>query len=216
LKYKLSERVSDEYYLVWDGDTVPCKEFSMFSADGIPYFDTKHEYHKTYFDDLARILPGMQKIIEQSFISEHMLFNVKLVRDLIKKIELNDKIAGRQFWEKIIYSLTALELNETGFSEYETYGTYVAYTDMFAYRMREWHSFRYGSMFFDINRISESDLEWLGHDFFAISFEKNQQVRDDTVGIFDNPEYQRKFSAKQILLIAQEEFGEGALKEKWD
>ncbi|MCR4745023.1 MAG: DUF6492 family protein [Lachnospiraceae bacterium] len=216
LKYLIAYRTDNEYYLVWDGDTVPCKEFSMFSENGIPYLDTKHEFHEMYFEELGRLIPGMQKIFEQSFVAEHMLFKTDIVKKLISKIEANDDIKGRSFWEKIFYSLSAYELNGTAFSEYETYGTYIAYTDMFAYRMREWHSFRYGAMFFDINKISESDLEWLGHDFFAISFEKNQVPREDTRGIFDNPEYQKKLSAKQILLIAQREFDEGALKEKWD
>ena len=216
LKYLIAERCEDEYYLVWDGDTVPCKKFSMFSDNKIPYLDAKHEFHKPYFDELKRLIPGMYKMVEQSFVAEHMLFRVDLVRKLVKEIELNDKIKGSLFWEKIINSLSAYELNETGFSEYESYGTYVACTDLFAYRMREWHSFRYGSMFFDINKISEDDLNWLGRDFFAISFEKNQYPREDTMGIFDNPEYQRKMSAKQVLLVVQEEFDDGALKEKWD
>ena len=216
IKYLLAERCSDEYYLVWDGDTIPCKEFTMFSDNGMPYLDTKHEYHKTYFDDLQRLIPGIQKFVEQSFISEHMLFRTDIVKDLVKTIEANEEIKGVTFWEKIINSLTALELNENSFSEYESYGTYVAYTDMFAYRMREWHSFRYGSTFFYVDKITERDFEWLGHDFFAISFEKMQQPREDTIGIFDNPKYQKKFSAKQVLLIAQREFNEDALKEKWD
>ena len=216
LKFLIAYRCKDEYYLVWDGDTVPCREFSMFSDKGIPYLDTKHEFHKTYFEELKRLIPGMQKVVGQSFVSEHMLFNVDMMKKLIDEIEHNDAIEGRKFWEKIINSLSAYELNDNSFSEYESYGTYVAYNDMFAYRMREWHSFRYGSMFFDINKITDKDLEWLGRDFFAISFEKNQSPREDTIGIFDNPEYQKKMSAKQILLIAQEEFDKDALFERWE
>ncbi len=216
VKYLIADRCSDEYYLVWDGDTVPCGEFSMFSESGIPYLDAKHEFNPRYFEELKRLIPGMQKIVEQSFISEHMLFKTELVKNLMYEIESNEKIKGEKFWEKILNSLTAMELNETSFSEYESYGTYVAYTDIFAYRMRDWHSFRYGAMFFDINKISEEDMAWLGRDFFAISFEKNQSPREDTAGIFDNPKYQKKMSAKQVLLVVQEEFNEDALFERWD
>ena len=62
----------DEYYMVWDGDTVPCRKIEMFSKEtDQPYLDLKHEYHPEYFDTMGKILPGFRKVIERSFISEH-------------------------------------------------------------------------------------------------------------------------------------------------
>lgn len=37
LKLQYARMCKDEYYMSWDGDTVPCKNFSMFSDDGRPY-----------------------------------------------------------------------------------------------------------------------------------------------------------------------------------
>ena len=48
-----------------------------------------------------------------------------------------------------------------------------------------------------------------------ISFEKNQSVRADHENLFNNPAYQSKLTARQMLQIAQEEFTEG-YKEEWN
>jgi len=101
------------------------------------------------------------------------------------------------------------------FSEFETYGTFVALTNPMANRLREWHSFRLGAEFFDPNTISNEDFEWLGRDFNAISFEKNQSVREDHKDIFYNPRYRDKMSARQILETIQPEFN-GGYVEVWD
>ena len=43
--------------------------------------------------------------------------------------------------------------------------------------------------FFDVDTIGERDYAWLGRDFAAVSFEKNQSVREDNRNLFDNPAY---------------------------
>ena len=59
LKMQYALLCKDEYYMVWDGDTIPCKEVVMFQPEsGKPYLDLKHEYHAEYFETMGRILPG--------------------------------------------------------------------------------------------------------------------------------------------------------------
>lgn len=217
LKMQYARVCGDSYYLAWDGDTIPCRPFSMFHEElGVPYLDVKREYHEEYFVTLAKLLPGMHKCIEKSFISEHMLIDCGLMRELLGEIEANSGIPGTAFWEKIIHSIEGEKLQSNSFSEFETYGTYVALRHPTAYRLRSWHSFRYGGVFFRLETISDDDYEWLGRDFFAISFEKGDTVREDQGNLFDNKKYQEKLSAKQMLEIAQEEFGEGSYLEVWD
>lgn len=213
LKMLYAYHCPDDYYMVWDGDTIPCKPFSMFQEEsGAPYLDLKNEYHEEYFLTLEKLLPGMRKCIRQSFISEHMLFNVNMMKQLIEKIESNDAIEGKTFWEKIIHAIPPTKIANASFSEFETYGTFMCFTHPTLYRLREWHSFRLGAEFFDPNTISDRDFEWLGKDFQAISFEKNQFVREDNKNLFDNPEYQQKLSARKMLQIAQEEFNGGYIE----
>ena len=216
LKMQYAYICHEPYYLVWDGDTIPCKPFSMFREnDNVPYLDLKQEYHEEYFRVMSRLIPEMKKSIPKSFISEHMLMNCDIMKGLICEIESNDAIPGKVFWEKIIYAIDVDKLQSNSFSEFETYGTYVTYKYPAAYCFRDWHSFRYGGEYFDPNTISDRDYEWLGRDFYAISFEKGHAIREDHKNLFDNPKYQEKLSARQMLEIAQEESIEG-YREVWE
>ncbi len=215
LKMQYAFLCQDEYYMVWDGDTIPCRQVNMFHPEtGKPYLDMKHEHHKEYFDTMSTILPGFGKVIERSFISEHMLFRVDIMRNLITDIEKNENIPGKKFWEKIINAIPPEKIQDSSFSEFETYGTYVALKKQSTYMLREWHSFRQGGTFFDPNTICDRDFKWLSHDFDAISFEKGHEVREDNANLFDNPYYQEKLTPKQMLQAAQLEYKEG-YKEVW-
>ncbi len=213
LKMQYSFVCEDDYYLVWDGDTIPCKPFSMFAEDGVtPYFDLKREYHEEYFVTLDKLLPGMHKCIEPSFISEHMLINCQIMKALIDDIMNNFQLSGESFFERIIRCIDVSKLTSNSFSEFETYGTYTCFKFLNSYRLRNWHSFRYAACFFDPDEISDEDYAWLGKDFDAVSFEKNQSVREDHKDVFTKKEYQEKLSARQILEIAQQEFEEGYIE----
>ena len=216
LKMEYSKICDDDYYMVWDGDTVPCKAFSMFSDNGAPYLDLKTEFHEEYFDTLTKLFPGMFKCIEKSFIAEHMLIKKDIMLSMIADIEANEALAGMKFYEKIIHAVGVNKMQDSSFSEFETYGTYVAFNYPDVYRLRDWHSFRYAGEFFDINKIDDADYEWLSRDFYALSFEKGHFVREDHKNLFDNKDYQQKLSARQMLEIAQQEFGEGSYLEIWE
>ncbi len=216
LKMQYAYMCEDEYYMVWDGDTVPCRKINMFSPEtGQPYIDLKHEHHQEYFDTMGKLIPGMHKVIGRSFISEHMLIRCDIMRALIEMIEKNDQIEGKRFWEKIINAIEPAKIYDSSFSEFETYGTFVALRFSDVYRLREWHSFRLGGSFYEPGTITDGDFEWLGKDFDAISFEKGQKPLEDNKGYFDNPEVQRKISAKALLQAAQLDYND-AYKEVWE
>ena len=216
LKMQYARMCEDAYYLVWDGDTIPCAPFSMFKeGTNMPYLDMKNEYYPQYFDTMEKLIPDLHKCFEKSFISEHMLMNSEIMRQLLSEIESNSDIAGESFWEKVIHAIDAKGLQENSFSEFETYGTYVAMRKPESYRLRDWHSFRYGGVFYSLETISDADYAWLSKDFFAISFEKGDFAREDQKNLFDNKKYQEKLSARQMLEIAQQEFKEGSYIEVW-
>lgn len=205
----------DSYYMTWDGDTIPCAPFSMFDDQGRPFMDMKREYHREYFETMEKLIPGLSRTTDRSFISEHLLFDRELVRELVRVIEGNDSLEGRSYWEKIIRAIPPELITKSAFSEFETYGSFVTTRYPDRYVFRSWHSFRTGGDFFDIGTICDRDYEWLAVDFAAISFEKWSSVREDHRNLFDNPEYQKKLSARQMLQIAQEEFTDGYI-EVWD
>ncbi len=213
LKMQYARVCRDDYYLVWDGDTIPCKPFSMFCGEsGTPYLDLKMEYREEYFVTLSKLFPGMGKCMEKSFISEHMLMHCGIMKQMLAEIEDSAGLAGETFWEKILRAVGIDNIQESSFSEFETYGTYAYLRHPGAYCLRDWHSFRLAGAFFDPDTISERDFAWLAKDFAAVSFEKGHFVREDHKNLFDNVRYQEKLSARQMLEIAQQEFLDGYLE----
>ena len=98
------------------------KPTSFFEKDKIILYKKK-EYHKPYFETLEKIL-GLNKEFDFSFIAEHMLVKREIMKELIYKIEGNKNLVGKNYFEKILNSIKKSDLNKSGFSEFETYGTY--------------------------------------------------------------------------------------------
>lgn len=176
IKMEFSKICGDEFYLLWDSDTLPVKKIELFHND-LPFFDCKSEHHKAYFDTIEKILPGYQKNLKGSFIAEHMLIKTEYMKKLISDIEVNTKISGSDYQEKLMNAINQSDLAGSGFSEFETYGTYVMKKFSESYEIRKWKSMRYGGYFFLSNkRMSAEDMRWLAKYYSAVSFEKKHYI----------------------------------------
>lgn len=217
LKLGYAQKCENKYYLVWDGDTVPCGKISMFKeGTAIPYLDTKHEYNEEYFITMSKLFPGYHKAIEASFISEHMLFDKDIVNEMLGKMMMSENLSGESFYERILRSIRKESLLTSSFSEYETYGTYVAFEHTAQYALRNWHSIRWGSALFEPDKMTHEDFEWIGKDFDAISFEEDEEFLPEYSALFYNPQYREKLSARQIFEAFQDIALEYAnVREKW-
>lgn len=162
----------DDEYLIWDSDTVPTHYVEFHSENGKKIFDIKTEYHKPYFDTISKLVPMLEKRNNYSFISEHMLIDKKIMMELIDRIEQNSDIEGKTFWQKIINVIEKKHLGESGFSEFETYGTYVEYFHKDKYEIRKWESLREGTVFY-AQGIDEKILSYLSKSYDAVSFEQH-------------------------------------------
>ena len=172
LKMQYCKVCQDEYYLIWDSDTIPVKNVKMFNNYGNPYFDVKTEYYKPYFTTMRKIFPKLRKKSKYSFISEHMLIKTEIMRNLINKIDNNNNISGNTWYEKIINCIDINELPNSGFSEFETYGTFVnEYYHKF-YEIRPWKSLRNGNQYYNPKYLSDKDILNISINYDAISFEK--------------------------------------------
>ena len=173
IKMSFSFFTDDEYYLIWDSDTVPLKPVKMFADDGRPFFDMKTEYNPPYFDTMSRILPGVTRAVRKSFISKHMLIRSEYMRGLIREIESSASVDGNNFQEKIMNAVDVKDLHESGFSEFETYGNYVMSRHEGSYILRDWHSLKHGGRFYsDISQVSAENLRWFAGKYDAATFEK--------------------------------------------
>ncbi|MBB5225255.1 hypothetical protein DYE50_04705 [Treponema ruminis] len=170
IKLALSKISKNQYYLVWDCDTIPLHNLDFFDKNGRPYFNLKREYKSRYFTTIKQLL-GLKKKIKPSFISEHMMFDSELTNELIKLIE-QKKISGNFFWEKILAaSFSKISESERNFSEFETYGTFIESFYKDRYALRKLNTLRYGADFFG-ETPSDNILEWCAKTLDTMSFEK--------------------------------------------
>lgn len=171
LKMNYCQICKEKYYLIWDSDTIPIKKVNMFSDDGTPYFNVKTEFHPPYFKTMNKLIPELSKKNNYSFISEHMLINTKIMKNLIKRIENNFNITGKYWFEKIINSIDVKDILDSGFSEYETYGTFVNEFYKNSYKIRSWKSLRNGKNFYNQKLFTYRKAKICSRDYDAISFE---------------------------------------------
>lgn len=211
LKMSFSDIYDGRYYMSWDMDTVPLRPISMFDEDGHPYFDIKNEYIPGYFHTIEKLL-GLKKNSEGSFISEHMIFRCDLMKEVIKAIE-DSPADGSKYWEKIIGVIDALYVM-LGFSEFETYGTYVTAKHPDIHSRRNFRSLRRGSWFVNEKDLTEEDMEWIGKDFDAITFENAEQI-PDMVQLFRTPKYRNNMSAGKFYETILESGYFGEYKDGW-
>ena len=124
------------------------------------------------------------------------------MKAMVNKIEENDEISGRFFYEKIISAIEYEEIELSGFSEFETFGNFVVDYAPDLYRMRKWTSMRYGGFFFDQNeKINENTIAWLAQNYDAVSMEKGHKVMFNLGN--KNPENMLwKFSPKCLEVLA--------------
>lgn len=161
----------DEFYLVWDADTIPLRPLNFYE-NGVALFNLKNEYNKPYFTCIDKLLSIKKKnCIKESFISEHMLFSTKRVLEMISLIENNQNIEGHSFFEKIINSIDIKFMNQSGFSEYETYGCFMYTYHKDEMKIRKLNTFRHGKVILGENPNNET-LEWCSKSCDTISFEK--------------------------------------------
>jgi hypothetical protein len=128
--------LADDYYLIWDADTVPLRPMRFFDDSGRMLLTKAKEHHTPYFETYRRLL-GEDPGREFSFIAQHILVQKSVAREMMARIEAHVPGDGNWAW-KIMRSLPPQGVNL--FSEYETYGHYVKnhYPDRVRFIERTW------------------------------------------------------------------------------
>ena len=169
IKLAYSRLCKDEFYLVWDADTLPVRPIKFFnSKTNRPYLSIKREYHARYFKTLKTLL-GLEKTIKASFIAEHMLIHTESCKEVLNVIDNNPALKGETFWEKILYA-SALTGEGYAFSEFETLGTFFITSHPDLYEIRQLETLRTGALYLGENP-EHKYLSWAGKSFDTVSFE---------------------------------------------
>jgi hypothetical protein len=137
----------------------------------------KSEHHIPYFKTINVLFDGsVSKLINKSFIAEHMMIDRDIMIEMITKIENNKNIKGSIFFEKILFAIDKDEISGSGFSEFETYGNYVLKYHPRKYSFRELRTLRQGATFIDKSDLNNDVLNWIAKDYDTISFESWSKV----------------------------------------
>ena len=175
LKMGYSLICKNEFYLVWDSDTIPVNMLSFISQDRKPFLSyiNYNKQDQCYQKTLTKLTPSgfLQMNKTKSFIVEHMLINTSIMKQLLHDIESNNQLHGNNFYEKILYAIPTEYLNLSGFSEFETYAAYVLKYHRDKYILRHWKNARYGKIFLGQSPNREQ-LSWISSLFDTVSIEK--------------------------------------------
>lgn len=158
----------DQIYVSFDADSLPLRRIEYYNNRHELYFNLRDEYNPLYFQTLKNLI-GYDRVAPKSFISEHMFFECCYMRELIEKIMNNSALEGRTFYEKILHAVPEAGLEGSGFSEFETYGTFIMKEHPEGHTYRELRTFRAGKRLLEKN---EAVLEWFGKTYDIVAFEK--------------------------------------------
>jgi hypothetical protein len=159
----------EDHYLIWDADTIPLRPLEFFNEKEAMLFTIAEEEHPPYFETYRKLL-GEEPQREFSFISQHIVVQKSILREMLGKIEA--RFPGEENWAwKIMRNLEGPGTNL--FSEYEIYGHYVKnhYPERAAYRQLPW--LRDGSQAAG-GMPSAGALQRLGKDYSFAAFESSQ------------------------------------------
>ena len=120
---------------------------------------------------MNKLFPKLGKLYNYSFISEHMIINTEFMKSLINEINLNSNISGDIWYEKVINSINNKDLIFSGFSEFETYGTFVNKYYENYYIIRPWKSLRGFQLNYNYTKMSYKDIKTIAKEYDAITFE---------------------------------------------
>jgi len=163
------------HYLIWDSDTLMLSPISFFNEEGRVFINPKTENHKPYFDLMVDII-GLKKQVDFSFISEHFMIRKSYMRELIAVLGKN--APNNTSWvEFILGSINDKDLPCSGFSEYETYGNFIASNHKESYICRHIKSRRYGTKHYGTYPSKYEIFELMRLGYFFATFERRHKTK---------------------------------------
>lgn len=157
----------DAVVLIWDADTVPLKPLRFIDEAGRVLYYKGSEHHLPYFK-LIRDLLGLERKVDFSFIAQCFPLRVRWLNELCDELEHRYNSA---WYEAIISRIDFSQ--DSGFSEYETMGTYIAHhhPQEIAFSSARW--WRFGNRLVgDITLLTDRKALALSRKYDFLSFEK--------------------------------------------
>ena len=164
----LSENLIYDEFIIWDADTLPVREIDFFKGEIVFYYQGS-EYHPPYFNQIKRSL-NLERFGDFSFIAQNIALKAVWAQSYFSYLESVAFKRGYSNW--ITYLVSTIDFNEeSGFSEYESLGTYIKknHPRLFLPNKRRW--FRYGSEFFELDNLKGIFFRVMVFRFDYVAFE---------------------------------------------
>ncbi len=144
MKIEALRRAEADSVVIWDGDCVPVSPVRLFDLAGRPIYMEADEYHAEYFRVIDRLL-GLSHVPGRSFVIPGFPMRHDWVRDFLEEIEVRHSVP----WYAALIDCTDFS-QQSGFSETETLGTWVAHRqpDQWSSATYAWE--RFGSSRFGV------------------------------------------------------------------
>jgi hypothetical protein len=114
-------RSESDRLVIWDADCVPVKKVTLFDENQRPLYMEADEYHEEYFSMIERLL-GLLRVQNGSFITPGFPIMKNWLSEFLDAVENRNR--GLKWFDAIIAS-TNLG-TQSGFSEFETLGTWIS------------------------------------------------------------------------------------------
>jgi FkbM family methyltransferase len=165
----LSRLKFDERVILWDADTIPLKQLEFFDQLGNPIFYSSSEYHPPYFEAIKKLL-GMDKVVAKSFIAQCFPITYEIVINFFSHIE---KYNLKSWHDAVIDCIDPHQTS--GFSEYESLGTFI--TNQYSYNVN-WNESSWSRLGYEelkkvgLELVEDEQFYKLSNQFDYLSFEK--------------------------------------------
>lgn len=200
LKMAWAYKSKDSRYISLDADTFVLNPIRFTEGDRY-LFTSKTEYHKPYFNCINRLFGGsVKRNVDFSFIAENMVFDCKIMKEMITDIEKNEELDGNFFWEKILNAVDKDELIWSGFSEFETYGNYIFTRYPDKVKSRKLRTMREALVLLGGNPSSEQ-LSWASADYDVISVESIHYKKTLVTWLTSKAVFRRKVSMRKLAIL---------------
>jgi len=138
--YKLEalRRSTSDISIIWDADCVPLRSISLVSPEGsLRFMDCSKEHHRRYFENTKRLI-GVGKQVKFSFVAPGFPIRRQWIDEFFSFVE--DR--HQKSWHSAIMDSIDFRLR-SGFSEFETLGTWIAsnYVDEWSLIDVNWERF---------------------------------------------------------------------------
>ena len=160
--------------LVWDADTMPLQPIGFFGQGSAEIFGSD-EHHPPYFAAIEDLL-GLKKIVDRSFISQSFPCEPRWIVEFCDFIEARH---GAPWWRAVIASIDFR--NQSGFSEYETLGTFVSHLFPEGWRWKEGAWYRDGYTQFGGPRKALNAARKKSADAYFVAFEPWEPKRKSSL-----------------------------------